>query len=166
MKDLKSNGLLFGLLIGIFFIIIIFSAYKIGYDNGYKKAEDRLSIETTETIEFNKQHVYFKVSENCERVEDVQKMDNDENARFYCLTYEDGKTAFEYLSKLKEESSFDFKYNEFEFGVMISEVNGLAPVEGSEFWSMLVNDQMSMEGVSTLKLNLDDVLLLKIEKII
>lgn len=70
----------------------------------------------------------------------------------YTFTVEtDGVTAFDLL-----QSSTDVEYDQYDFGVFIKSIDGLA---GNDefFWAFLVNDEMAQEGADKIILNKGDV---------
>jgi hypothetical protein len=62
-----------------------------------------------------------------------------------------GQTAFDLL-----QASADVKFQQYDFGVFITEINGVAG-DTQHFWALYVNDQMSQTGADQTVLEPGDV---------
>jgi hypothetical protein len=87
-----------------------------------------------------------------------------EDDQQYTIAFIEDEIAFELLQRLDEENSeFSFAYDEFDFGVCVTEINGLIADDTKEFWSFEVNGEASEVGVSDHIVQSDDTLSFTIE---
>jgi len=64
----------------------------------------------------------------------------------------DGQTAFDLLKE-----SAQIEYQEFDFGVMVSEINGVA-TDDKHYWGLYVNDEYATAGASETVLKSGDTM--------
>lgn len=80
------------------------------------------------------------------------------------LNFNQGESLFRAMEKAKEENKLDFEVSYYGDMAFISNI-GEYKISENEFWALLVNDEMSMVGVSDLFPNNSDIIKFKIEKI-
>lgn len=80
----------------------------------------------------------------------------------YTVDDSDEILAYDLLAKLEgEDKGFAIEYKQYDFGRMISKVNGVEP-SSTQFWNIKVNGTDTQVGVDDLILNAGDVLTLSI----
>lgn len=163
MGQLDKRQLLWGTILGIVTFTLMVVSYNLGSRHGEERASEKESSEEilSEITEINQDEVYIYIEEGCS---DFNSKRTD--VREYCVEYKDEESAFDIMKRLGEESDeFNFEYNDSEFGVFITGINGREAKEDEEFWSFLVNEEMSTVGVSGYSIKLNDNLGFKIEEI-
>jgi len=78
---------------------------------------------------------------------------------------DEGASAFDLLEEASTNSEFTFGYNESEFGVFVTSVNGYEPDINTEYWKFVVNDESAQVGVADYVLNEGDWVRFEIESI-
>lgn len=77
----------------------------------------------------------------------------------YTATFEQGTSAFGLLEELNnKDDSFDFKYDEFDFGVFITAINGFKPDSTKQFWKFQANGKDAQVGVADYEVKQGDQL--------
>ena len=71
---------------------------------------------------------------------------------FSVVATRDGQTALDLL-----KSSAQVEYEEFDFGVLVSEINGLA-ADDKHYWALYVNDEYATAGASETVLKTGDTM--------
>jgi hypothetical protein len=165
MGKVNFRQFVWGVVIGAITVGIAGVAYKVGYDRGEESAREVLGEETEseKELEVNPDAVSIYIRENCETVEENKEQEGKE-VRGYCVVPNEGESAFDVMTRLAEEPEFSFDYVEYDFGNMITEING-GSVDDTEFWSFYVNGEMSMSGVSGYLVQVGDELGFVIEEI-
>jgi hypothetical protein len=74
----------------------------------------------------------------------------------YSINFQDGESVFDALKRLQsKDSNFKFEYKQYDFGFMISSMNGETP-DSSHFWKFQVNGADSAVGISDYKVKEGD----------
>ncbi|MBU0976270.1 MAG: DUF4430 domain-containing protein [Patescibacteria group bacterium] len=163
IKKLDLGQLKWGLLAGIITVGLMVISYKIGYD---RKTCDDSVLGEQQKAEVTDWEVNISVRKDCIDFDSEVVTQGQKEVRNYCLGFEKGKTAFEYMKMLDERSDkFSFDYEESDFGVFVSSVNNYHPDVKTKFWAFLVNGEMSMVGVGDYKAAAGDKLTLQVENV-
>lgn len=78
---------------------------------------------------------------------DVEIAASEDEPTNYQASVEKGQTAFQMLENLSANTNFEFTYDEYDFGVMITSMRGITPDE-SHFWKFQINGNDASVGVS------------------
>ncbi len=74
-------------------------------------------------------------------------------------------TVFNLMKGLKENTDdFDFEFKEYDFGIMITSINGIVPDE-KHFWKLIINNKDASKGVSETKVKNGDKITFKLDEI-
>lgn len=107
-------------------------------NNSQNQAQDVLSQVTAKLIE-------------------IDINDQKQNKQYFA-SFKDGSSAFDALKDLQDQDkSFKFEYKQYDFGVMLTSMNGLKP-DSSHFWKFQINGQDSQVGISDYKVKQGDKL--------
>lgn len=84
----------------------------------------------------------------------------------YDLEVQEGAILFDVLTQLADVSNdFSFEYDQYDFGVLVTSVNGFTPDPNLSFWKIVVNGEDAQVGVSDLVVSNGDQIILKTEVI-
>jgi len=64
-------------------------------------------------------------------------------------------TAFDILFRASKENNFKFEYQQYDFGVFVTSIAGIAPA-GNQYWSFYYNGQYAQVGASDQKISNND----------
>lgn len=73
-----------------------------------------------------------------------------------------GDTAFTVLKRAATANGFDIKYDNFSFGVFVTEIGGIKPV-GNQYWAFYYNGRYSNVGASDQKISNGDTVFWRLE---
>lgn len=106
-----------------------------------------IGLATSPTLKENsKQDEILGAQEEQKKI--ALEINSQEKVFNYDVTYQENKNTFELLKMLEEQSeTFTFGYDEYDFGVFITEFNELKSTS-NEFWKFQINGQDSGTGVS------------------
>lgn len=137
----------------IFFVIFAVISITIGWIIGYQQGNQSSSDESQTTS-----------SESSEEIaEEITLLIGESDDEFH-IDYVEGESAFDVVQRLDQENdSFAFTFDEFDFGVFITEINGVIADDTKEFWSFEVNGETSEVGISDYVVQPEDTLSFKIE---
>ncbi len=89
----------------------------------------------------------------------------DETEKNYTIENHEPTNLFELLKGLQQNTDdFSFEYTEYDFGVMITTINGITPDE-NHFWKIVVNGQDANVGAQDLQIKNGDNINLILTKI-
>ena len=138
IKNLSRNTLI--AIISIIAVITLSTA-------GFLYLQDRSS--NSDTKSGNKDQNEQVLAESTSKEVSI-KVTNKDNTETYKVGYNSSEelNAFDILQRLQEENeNFEFSFQEYDFGAMITSINGVTPAE-NQFWKLQVNGQDSQTGVS------------------
>ncbi|MDD3647018.1 MAG: DUF4430 domain-containing protein [Candidatus Dojkabacteria bacterium] len=163
LGKIDFKQLRWGILAGVITVGFMALSYKVGYD---RKSCNELDLLDNQTAEVTDWEVNIYVKKDCTDFVEGVGVENGKEISSFCITFEKGKTAFDYMKKLAEESEeFSFDYQESDFGIFVSSVNNYHPDVKTKFWAFLVNGEMSMVGVGDYKVVPGDRLTLELEDV-
>ena len=146
MGQIDNRQLRWGIVLGAVTFGLMLISYNVGFDKGKEQLDDDESKEDilAEDVEINSREVYITVQNECDTFETKR-----DNVREYCLKYQEEESAFTVLERLAaNDEAFTFEYDEFDFGVFVTGINGYQVEENVEFWAFYINDESSMVGSS------------------
>jgi hypothetical protein len=159
MGKFNIKQFVWGIVIGIITVGLMFVSYRVGFDSGEEKVKG-------EEVVVDQEELYITVKTDCSDVSSDENEEGEEVKR-YCASYNEGESAFEVMKRVEEENEvFTFAYEESDFGVFVTSVNNYHPDTESKFWSFLINGEMSMVGVSDYEVLEGDELGFKVEEVV
>lgn len=164
-QEIDRKQLLWGVVAGIMTVGLMALSYYVGLNRGEERKEEEILGEATEQ-EITEREVYIATRTDCNGYEAGTEVDDGKEVRKYCVTFEEGKSAFDVMKSLQGEGEdFSFSYEESDFGAFITSINNYHPDIADSFWAFLINGEMSMVGVSDYQVNDGDELGFKVEKV-
>lgn len=79
------------------------------------------------------------------------------------ISAQEGESVLDLMKKAQEEENLNFVAEEHDFGVLISEVNGLKGGTEGKYWMYYVNGEMPTVGVDAYETKVGDLVELKFE---
>jgi len=146
MGQLDKQQLSWGIVLGIITFGLMMISYNVGLDKGKEQEGNSNSDDNvlSENIEVNPKEVYIDILNNCDEF-----LSERPDIKEYCISYQNEESAFTAMERLAEENdTFSFEYSDSDFGIFITGVNEYTAEVSTEFWSFLINDEMSIVGVS------------------
>lgn len=160
----KSKQLLWGAIIGIITFSLMGVAYYVGYSNSDSSEKGEV-LSAAEEVEINHREVYIKVLADCSGFAGENYTEGDKEVRKYCATYQE-ESAYDTLSRLSgEDEDFVITFEESDWGAFVTSVNNYHPDVNKEFWSFLINGEMSMVGVSDYEVMESDEIAFVLEEV-
>jgi len=72
----------------------------------------------------------------------------DDDKLEFIIDYQEEYTVFQYLEKVRDLNQLNLNFEEYDFGIFITEIGNLKPEASTEYISFIVNEQESAVGVS------------------
>lgn len=97
------------------------------------------------------------------RGEYCNKIDFIAGSKKFSIEFKEGETIFEVMRRAKNRNDMNFKYENGDYGVFVTEINGVKNGSDSDwtqnkYWILYVNGKSSNEGCSSRKLTTEDTL--------
>lgn len=142
-KSFPLSKILIGIVVAVVVLFAMLLVLKLVNQNSSNVQTPESGIELTSLIQV-----------------DVVDLNNDTQS--YTVDDSNEILAYDLLAKLDiENEEFSIEYKQYDFGRMISKVNGVEP-SSTQFWNIKVNGTDAQVGVDDLILNEGDVLTLSI----
>ena len=147
--NMRTRFILFPLL-----IIVALATMAMFFTNGLSRdLEPQQEVQQeTQQMPQDERGVQDGQATQDEQVESGDQNTQDEQPLVVSSTAtESGQTAFELTQR-----EHDIVYDEYDFGIFITEINGVASTE-SHFWALYVNGESSLVGATNVVLETGDV---------
>lgn len=164
-QEIDRKQLLWGVVAGIITVGLMGFSYYVGINRGEERKEEGVLGEATEQ-EITEREVYIATRTDCSDYKTGTEVEDGKEVRKYCVTFGEGKSAFDVMKSLQEEGEdFSFSYEESDFGAFITSINNYHPDIADRFWAFLINGEMSMMGVSDYEVSDGDELGFRVEEV-
>jgi len=158
-----KKQLLWGIIAGVITVGFMAVSYKVGLDKGKGEVKGE---ETVIAEEITEREVYIEMKDNCSDFEEVDVLEDGKSVKKYCAVYVEGDNAFKVMKKVENNSdNFTFGYDESDYGIFVTSINNYHPDTESQFWSLYINEEMSMVGVADYMINSGDEIMFKLEEV-
>lgn len=92
------------------------------------------------------------------------KIDFGDNQKTFTTQYQKGVTAYDFLKKTAQKKEIVLKTKEYDFGIMITQIEKKENTKNGKSWIFYVNGEMAKEAVNKINLKPGDKVKFKYEE--